>query len=547
MLDKMSANQRLMVAVVLSVVFFVAYTAIFPPAKQEVADAQKSQNVQIKKDSQNNEATAVTAKVEEASGHAISEEEKIAQSASSTIATIKNKNFILKIDTLGRISSKELLQEMYNDKEEHHAQLIPAFGTKPLFVRFLDDAINKEATTVVYSSSTSEVTVEDAPQKVTLTQKLSDLVVTKELTFYADGHYDVAVNVSQDKKYFVYLGQRPDIATKMMTVSGAMVYTNDQIVTIVADGDAEGRKSFSGVELISAFDQYSATIMYGFAQDTNIIVEKDKDSNPVVYFEALQSMKFNGYIGQKNYKTLENINPVLTNAIEYGWFTFASKPLFQLLSWLYSIFGNWGWSIIALTLIIRVILYPLTYKGMVSMQKMKDIAPKIKELQAKYKGDPQRMNAAVMDMYKKHGANPLGGCLPMILQIPVFFAIYRVLLNAVELQGAPWMFWITDLSKMDHLYILPILMGASMYYQQKLTPNNFTDPMQEKVFKFLPIIFTFFFLTFPSGLVLYWFVNNLFSIAQQFIVNQQFKNAKDAEIAVHAHHEKKEVTEKKDD
>ncbi|MCX6077449.1 MAG: membrane protein insertase YidC [Campylobacterales bacterium] len=547
MLNKMSANQRLIVAVVLSVVFFVAYTAIFPPAKPEVADAQKSQNVQIKKDSQNNEATAVAAKVEEAAGHAISEQEKIAQSASSTIATIKNKNFILKIDTLGRISSKELLQEMYNDKEEHHAQLIPAFGTKPLFVRFLDDAINKEATTVVYNSSASEVTVEDVPQKVILTQKLSNLVVTKELTFYADGHYDAAVNVSQDKKYFVYLGQRPDIATKMMTVSGAMVYTDSDLVTIIADGKADERKSFSGVELVSAFDQYSATIMYGFTKDTNIIVEKDKDSNPVVYFESLQSMKFNGYIGQKNYKTLESINPVLTNAIEYGWFTFASKPLFQLLSWLYSIFGNWGWSIITLTLIIRVILYPLTYKGMVSMQKMKDIAPKIKELQTKYKGDPQRMNAAVMDMYKKHGANPLGGCLPMILQIPVFFAIYRVLLNAVELQGAPWMFWIHDLSKMDHLYILPILMGASMYYQQKLTPNNFTDPMQEKVFKFLPIIFTFFFLTFPSGLVLYWFVNNLFSITQQFIVNQQFKNAKDAEIAVHAHHEKKEVTEKKDD
>lgn len=162
------------------------------------------------------------------------------------------------------------------------------------------------------------------------------------------------------------------------------------------------------------------------------------------------------------------------------------------------------------------------------------------------------MNAAVMDMYKKHNANPLGGCLPMLLQIPVFFAIYRVLLNAVELQGAPWMMWVSDLSLKDPYYILPILMGASMYYQQKLTPNNFTDPMQEKVFKFLPIIFTFFFLTFPSGLVLYWFVNNLFSIAQQFIVNAQFKNAKDAEIAVSDHAKKVEHkaannTGKKDD
>ena len=326
----------------------------------------------------------------------------------------------------------------------------------------------------------------------------------------------------------------------MMTVCGAMVYTDNELVTIIEDGKAEGRKSFNGVELISAFDQYSATIMYGFNKDTNIIVERDKENNPVVYFEALQNMSFSGYIGQKEYKTLNSIKPVLTNAIEYGWFTFASKPLFQLLSWLHGIFGNWGWSIIALTLIIRVVLYPLTYKGMMSMQKMKDIAPQVKALQAKYKGDPQRMNAAVMDMYKKHGANPLGGCLPMLLQIPVFFAIYRVLLNAVELQGAPWMFWVNDLSRMDSTFILPILMGASMYYQQKLTPNNFTDPIQEKVFKYLPIIFTFFFVTFPSGLVLYWFVNNLFSIAQQFIVNQQFKNAKDLEIAIHKHTEKKD-------
>ena len=330
----------------------------------------------------------------------------------------------------------------------------------------------------------------------------------------------------------------------MMTISGAMVYTDDEIVTIVEDGDAEGRQVFSGVELISAFDQYAATIMYGFSKDTNIIIERDRDDNPIMYFDALQSMSFNGYVGQKEYKVLDSINPVLTNAIEYGWFTFASKPLFQFLMWLHDIFGNWGWSIVALTFSVRIILYPLTYKGMMSMQKIKKISPQIKELQVKHKGDPQRMNKAVMDMYKKHNANPLGGCLPMLMQIPVFFAIYRVLLNAVELQGAEWIFWIDDLSRMDSYYILPLLMGASMYYQQKLTPSNFTDPMQEKVFKFLPVIFTFFFITFPSGLVLYWFINNLFSIGQQFIVNAQFKNATEAEEAL-ARAKKSDKSEKK--
>ncbi len=537
----MTPNQRLTIAVVLSILFFVVYTLIFPPEEIEAAKSNQTNAQGVEKtQTAQTSSEASPVKVEDVVSHEISTDEKMAVNDMSTLVTVTSNNFVMKLDTLGRISSKVLLQDKYNDKDDKHAQLIPDAGPKPLFIRFLEPSLNDEASKVPYKTSVSEVSLKDGSQRVILTQELPSLTVTKDILFFADGHYDVKISLSQDKRYFVYLGQRPRITEQMMTVSGAMVYTDDELVTIIEDGDAAGRKTFTGVELISAFDQYSATIMYGFAKDTNIIVERDRNDDPVIYFEALQNMTFSGYVGQKEYKTLHNINPVLTNAIEYGWFTFASKPLFQLLSWLHGIFGNWGWSIVALTIIIRTVLYPLTYKGMVSMQKMKDLSPRIKELQAKYKGDPQRMNAAVMDTYKKHGANPLGGCLPMLLQIPVFFAIYRVLLNAVELQGAEWALWIDDLSRMDSTFILPILMGASMYYQQKLTPSNFTDPMQEKIFKFQPIIFTFFFLTFPSGLVLYWFVNNLFSIAQQFIVNQQFKNAKEAEIAAHKHVEKKD-------
>jgi len=297
----MSANQRLMLAVALSVIFFVGYTAIFPPVQPETLEVQKSQSVQLKQDATQ---TTTQERVESAVGHTISDQDKIAATASSNIVTVTNKNFILKIDTLGRISSKELLQEKFNDKEEKHAQLIPAFATKPLFIRFLDENLNKEATSVAYTASVKELALDGAPQKVTLTQNLSNLTVTKELTFYADGHYDAKVSLSDDKRYFIYLGQRPEITEQMMTVTGAMVYTDDELVTIIEDGDAEGRKSFSGVELISAFDQYSASIMYGFSKDTNIIVERDRDDNPVVYFDALQTMSFNGYIGQKEYNVL---------------------------------------------------------------------------------------------------------------------------------------------------------------------------------------------------------------------------------------------------
>ena len=526
MFDKMTPNQRLIIAVVLSIVFFVAYTAVFPP-KQPVDTVQKDK-VELKQ----KDKTVVQTNVSDRVGHEIAVDEKINSTVSNTIVTVKNKNFILKIDTLGRIASKVLLEDKFNNSDDLHAEVISPDGMKPLFVRFADDTLNAEATKTAYSANISQLEIVDKPVHVTLTQILKEFVVTKELTFYADGHYDVKISLSKPARYFVYIGQRPEVSKKLMAVAGAMVYTDDEVATIIEDGKAEGRKVFNGVALASAFDQYTATIMYGFKKDTNVILERDRKDNPIVYFEAEQTMNFNGYLGAKEHKVLYKINPVLTNAIEYGWFTFAAKPLFSLLSWLHGIFGNWGWAIIALTLIVRAVLYPLTYKGMVSMQKMKQLAPKMKELKEKYGKDPQRLNAATMEMYKKHGANPLGGCLPMLLQIPVFFAIYRVLLNAVELQGAPWILWIHDLSRMDHTYVLPILMGASMFFQQRLTPANFTDPMQEKVMKFLPIIFTFFFLTFPSGLVLYWFVNNLFSILQQFIVNQQFANAKDAKAVV---------------
>jgi len=540
----MSPNQRLIIAVVLSILFFTAYTAIFPPVQPELNKDVTTPTVKTKGEVQ----TSQSSESEVTAGDAISVDEKSIVQERNSITVVKSKDFIIKIDSLGRIASKELLQEKFRGDNDKHAQLIPEFGAKPLYLRFVDSELNKEASSTNYTASASELNLDGTAQSVTLTQKLSNLEVVKKITFFEDGHYDVDITLSDDKRYYVYLGQRPKINSneQMMTVVGAMVYTDDDLVTIVEDGDSEGRKTFSGVELISAFDQYNATIMYGFAKDTNIIVqpssERDSDGdlahNPNVSFEGMKNIAFSGYIGQKDYRVLNGINPMLTNAIEYGWFTFAAQPLFALLLWLHGFLGNWGWAIIALTFIIRVVLYPLTYKGMVSMQKIKELSPKLKEIKEKYGKDPQRMNAATMDMYKKHGANPLGGCLPMLLQIPVFFAIYRVLLNAPELQGAPWMLWVDDLSRMDPYYILPVLMGVSMYLQQRMTPNNFTDPLQEKIFKYLPVIFTFFFVTFPSGLVLYWFVNNLFSIGQQFIVNQQFANAKDAKATLEKSSEK---------
>ena len=519
----MSANQRLILAVVLSFVFFVAYTTIFPPEQVQKEANATTRNVSVNSSSA---ASVPNAQLD----HAVGADEQLPSSDSTVLVKIESEHFSMKIDTLGRIASMILKDEKYNNNENIHSEMIAQVGTKPLHIRFADAELNNASLKTPFTTNIREVNLEEGGSHVvTMQQKLAGQTVVKTMTIYADGHYDINISLSNDTRYFVYLGQHVmREGQMMMAVHGAMVYHADSLTDIIEDDDAEGRKTYRDVHLTSSFDQYFASIFYGLKPDVTVTVDRDRDSNPVVYIDGAKEFSFKGYVGPKDYKALKAIDPVLVNAIEYGWFTFAAAPLFKVLMWLHGIFGNWGWAIIALTLLIRMVLFPLTYKGMLSMQKMKDIAPKIKEIQAKYKGDPQRMNAAVMETYKKHGANPLGGCLPLLLQIPVFFAIYRVLLNAVELQGAEWIMWVNDLSRMDPYFILPILMGATMYYQQHITPNNFTDPMQEKIFKYLPVIFTFFFITFPSGLVLYWFVNNIFSIIQQFIVNKQFEAMKKA-------------------
>lgn len=537
MLEKLSSNQRLLLAVALSFAFFIGYTTLFPPAASKSTDANKS--VQMTSSTPEAVTQNTTLTVTEGNKNDVSAVKTV---TSNTLTTINAKEFSLKVDTLGRISSVVLKNTKHDSKDGKLAELIPQEGAKPLQMRFADEALNALAQKTPFSSNVDDIVLgENGKAEVIFTQSLPNFTVTKKVTFFADGHYEANINLSEDKKYSLYLGQHPNINKKMMTVVGGMVYAGDKLTTIFKDGNVEGREIFDDVHLVSAFDQYYATILYGFDKSTQVIVERDLNDNPVSYLEGGKDFAFKGYIGPKEYKALNAIDPVLVNAIEFGFFTFVAAPIFKVLMWLHGLLGNWGWSIIALTALIRMLLYPLTQKGMVSMQKIKEIAPRIKEVQEKYKGDPQRMNAAVMEMYKKHGANPLGGCLPLILQIPVFFAIYRVLLNAVELQGAPWMLWVTDLSRMDPYYILPILMGATMYFQQRITPSNFTDPLQEKIFKYLPVIFTFFFFTFPAGLVLYWFVNNLFSIAQQYLVNKQFEAARVGRHEAHLaekHHEK---------
>jgi YidC/Oxa1 family membrane protein insertase len=225
------------------------------------------------------------------------------------------------------------------------------------------------------------------------------------------------------------------------------------------------------------------------------------------------------YAGPQEQDKLAKLAPGLDLSVDYGWLTIIAVPLFWLLSWFYQWVGNWGIAIIILTVIIKLLFYPLSEASYRSMAKMRVLAPKLQRLKEQYGDDRQRMQQAMMEMYKTEKINPLGGCLPIVVQIPVFIALYWVLLASVELRHAPFMLWINDLSRPDPWFILPILMGATMIIQTRLNPEP-PDPIQAKVMKIMPVAFSVFFFFFPAGLVLYWLVNNVLSIAQQWNINR---------------------------
>jgi YidC/Oxa1 family membrane protein insertase len=230
------------------------------------------------------------------------------------------------------------------------------------------------------------------------------------------------------------------------------------------------------------------------------------------------------YIGPKERDRLAKAAPNLQLTVDYGVLTILADPLFWLLDFIHDYVKNWGWAIILVTLVIKLVFYKLSEAAYRSMANMRKFQPKITALRERYGDDRQRMSQAMMDLYKKEKINPLGGCLPMLVQIPVFIALYWVLLESVELRQAPFILWIDDLSAKDPYYVLPLIMGASMFIQQKLNPAPM-DPMQAKILSFLPIIFTLFFAFFPSGLVLYWVANNILSIIQQWVITRKIERA----------------------
>lgn len=325
--------------------------------------------------------------------------------------------------------------------------------------------------------------------------------------------------------------------------TGPTAFVNGELLEVKTDDLMVANISFTGdVSWMAYQDTYFMTSVIPRHIGENTVffslAEEDKVTSvlagavDIIPPHSRQQYTYTIYFGPKQLDILKLVGANLDQIVNFGWFDFMAKPALHMLNFLYQYVHNYGVAIILLTIFIKLLFWPIAHKGMKSMKTMQKLHPKMTQLREKHKNNKERLNQEMVKLYQTHKVNPIGGCLPMLLQIPVFFALYKVLLQTIELRHAPFMWWIDDLSAPDRLYIgfdipllgglpvLTLLMGGSMFLQMKMAPVP-ADPVQAKVMMFLPVIFTFMFINFAAGLVLYWFVNNLMTIAQQYVINRQ--------------------------
>ena len=398
-----------------------------------------------------------------------------------------------------------------------------------------------------YSHSASSYTMKDGQQtlSVPLTYQKDGVTITKTFTFTHDKYpIDISYQI-QNRSDQPWQGQMfaqlkrddskdPGMSNKgalsMATYLGGAWGTPDDPYNKLkfkdfSDGEltASSDKGWVGIVqhyFVSAWTPDNFTGKF-FSRETNGDYFIGFNSQPInVAANKQMTLDATLYAGPKVQSDLKEVAVGLNKTVDYGLLWPISKVLFALLEGIHKVLGNWGWSIIMLTILVKIALMWFSNKSYYSMAKMRAIAPRLQALKEEHGDDRMKMSQEMMAIYKEEKVNPMAGCLPILMQMPIFLALYWVLVESIELRHAPWILWIQDLSAMDPWFILPLLMGVSMFVQQQLNPQP-TDPMQAKVMKFLPIIFTAFMLFFPAGLVLYWTVNNLFSMTQQYIVNKK--------------------------
>ena len=399
-----------------------------------------------------------------------------------------------------------------------------------------------------YSTSKKEYLLGDSDSlMVELAGQADDSTfITKRYTFTKSRHLikvdQVVKNISDEtaswrQYYSLERGDEQNSNAMLYTYTGAAFYDDEEKFSKLSFSDIEDSNFLRNTNgsWISMIEHYffTAWLPAGMTNEPQTIYTRFSNTpsgksyliGSVGNYQNLSpgsetEFRSKLYVGPKNQSEIKDLAPGLDLTVDYGVLTFLAAPLFWVLDKIHYIFGNWGWSIVALTFIIKLLFFRLSETSYKSMAKMKKLTPRMTALKERYGDDKKKFSEALMKIYKEEKVNPLGGCLPILIQIPVFIALYWVIIESVEMRHAPFAGWIVDLSSADPFFILPILMGISMYIQQKLNPPP-TDAMQQKIFLALPFIFTFLFATFPSGLVLYWLTNNVLSIAQQYVINKR--------------------------
>ena len=399
---------------------------------------------------------------------------------------------------------------------------------------------------LIYTASThGTVTVDRTPYQLTFTAQLTQGVVVRKIfsidpAGYLIGYRNILENHTTNP---LALGMNLTLADLFPLEGEGSKYTFEGPALL--NGKHLEEFKLSKIKKPGAYREFSGEIKwFGFEDkyflkamiikdipSTTVTIRRtdDKSVNQTCALSSInikpgsvQTQELALFVGPKVLGTLKASDHELAKALDFGFFDIIAKPLLISLNWIEKYVGSYGLAIIILTFIIKILLYPLTLKSFKSMKELQKVQPLMKEIQQKYKDDKQKLNQALMKLYQEHKINPMGGCLPMLLQIPILFALYKVFLASIELRHTPfhiWGTWLPDLSAKDPYYITPILMGLSWFVQQKMTPAP-GDPMQQKIMMFMPIVFTVMFLNFPSGLVIYWLVSNILSILQQAYINR---------------------------
>jgi YidC/Oxa1 family membrane protein insertase len=448
----------------------------------------------------------------------------------------------------GTLRSWKLKKQLENNQP---LELVPGdLGdslTRPFTISTDDPQISKTLATALFRPSVDSLSLGQLPGTLSFEYRdASGLSARKTFYIQPDG-----------KPYVMRVEAAIDVAgaVKPVTVSSGpsigLGYPPDSSRTPLARGVQfrDGKVHFLSADTIEKQPDYPGPLRFAGVEDQYFLVaalagtepirvkyqninvpipndEKGRHRTFVSYDVAVPgALNMPFFLGPKDFDVLRAVDPQLVMAIDFGWFRLIVVPLLLALKSIHTVVHNWGWSIVALTVIINLLIFPLRHRSMVSMKKMQAVQPEVKAIQeryAKYKvTDPERqkMNQEMMALYKAKGVNPASGCLPMLLTLPILFAFYAMLAAAIELRGAPFVGWIHDLSKHDPYYVTPILMGLTMLWQQKTMPST-ADPIQQKMFLLMPVIFTVSFLWAPAGLVVYWFVSNLLAIGQQYLTNR---------------------------